>query len=286
VSIISRGPARAGRKRRHVLSLSGGKDSAALAIYMRDKVSDIEYVFCDTGKELPETYEYLNLLEVALGKPITRLHHDDRCGFDELLAIRRNFLPSPQVRWCTEYLKIKPFEKYVGDDWVINYIGIRADEGHRKRYISTKPNIEGQYPFVEDGIRRHDVIRMLNETIVGGKPLGLPKYYRWRSRSGCYFCFFQQRREWIGLLENHPDLFSLAMAYEKNDSETGERYTWVQRESLAELSQPRRIEQIKQEYERRLQATRAARADASLGEVFGDSDEPGDTSSACIICHL
>ena len=41
---------------RHVLGLSGGKDSSALAVYMKDKVPEMEYYFCDTGKELPETY--------------------------------------------------------------------------------------------------------------------------------------------------------------------------------------------------------------------------------------
>ena len=275
-----------GQSPRHILSLSGGKDSAALAIYLRDKVPEIEYVFCDTGKELPETYEYLGLLEVALGKPVTRLMHEDRCGFDELLAMRRGFLPSPQVRWCTEYLKIKPFEKYVGDNVVVNYIGIRADETHRKRYISTRPNIQARYPFIEDGIRRRDVIRILNETHVGGRPLGLPKYYRWRSRSGCYFCFFQQRREWVGLLLHHPDLFDQAMKYEKTDPETGERYTWVQNESLAELSQPARIEQIKRDYEQRLSAASASQSNATLEEVFADAEDAGDTSAACLICHL
>ena len=40
---------------RHVLGISGGKDSAALAIYMRDQVPEMEYFFCDTGRELPET---------------------------------------------------------------------------------------------------------------------------------------------------------------------------------------------------------------------------------------
>lgn len=57
---------------RHVLGISGGKDSAALAVYMRGKVPSMEYFFCDTGAELPETYEYLARLETALGKPITR----------------------------------------------------------------------------------------------------------------------------------------------------------------------------------------------------------------------
>ena len=48
------------KKTRHVLGISGGKDSAALAIYMRDKVPEMEYFFADTGAELPETLEFVN----------------------------------------------------------------------------------------------------------------------------------------------------------------------------------------------------------------------------------
>ena len=55
---------------RHICGISGGKDSSALAIYLRDKVPEMEYFFCDTGAELPETYEYLTRLEVILGKSI------------------------------------------------------------------------------------------------------------------------------------------------------------------------------------------------------------------------
>ena len=61
-------------KIRHLLDLSGGKDSSALAVYMRDCVPQMEYFFCDTGKELPETYEFLDRLEAFLGKPIARLN--------------------------------------------------------------------------------------------------------------------------------------------------------------------------------------------------------------------
>ena len=52
---------------RHILSLSGGKDSTALALYMRDRVPQMEYVFCDTGEELAETYDYLLKIEAQLG---------------------------------------------------------------------------------------------------------------------------------------------------------------------------------------------------------------------------
>ncbi len=264
---------------RHILSLSGGKDSTALAILLRDRIPDLEYVFCDTEKELPETYEYLNQLEAYLGKPIVYLKHDGR-GFDELLQARRGFLPSPQARWCTEYLKIKPFERYVGDSICFSYVGIRADEPHRKGYISTKPNIIPKYPFIEEGITKADVIRILENS-----GLGVPKYYEWRSRSGCFFCFFQQRAEWVGLLENHPDLYRKAMEYEKEDSVTGERYTWSQRESLEELMQPERVEKIKQELERRASNGKTIFIpNAPLSQLFendNSSDEDG-----CLICHL
>lgn len=79
---------------RHVLGLSGGKDSSALAIYMRDRVPEMEYFFCDTGAELPETYEYLNKLEAAVGKPITRLNTDR--DFDHWLEVYQGTLPSPR----------------------------------------------------------------------------------------------------------------------------------------------------------------------------------------------
>ena len=59
------------KQTRHVLGLSGGKDSAALAIYLKDHGRDerIEYFFCDTGAELREVYEYLDRLEDYLASP-------------------------------------------------------------------------------------------------------------------------------------------------------------------------------------------------------------------------
>ncbi|MCZ7554720.1 MAG: phosphoadenosine phosphosulfate reductase family protein [Anaerolineales bacterium] len=266
---------------RHIVSLSGGKDSTALAIYLRDRIPELEYVFCDTEKELDETYEYLSRLEAYLNKPIVYLKHEGK-GFDELLQMRRGFLPSPKVRWCTEYLKIKPFEKYVSDDRCYNYIGIRADEPHRKGYISTKPNIVPRYPFVEEGIVKGDVRRILEES-----GLGLPDYYEWRSRSGCYFCFFQQRIEWIGLLEHHPERYMEAMSYEREDSETGERYTWVSRESLQELMQPQRIEQVRKEYaEQQARLAKRHKPQQTLLEAFGLELDEASEEDSCLICHL
>lgn len=151
-------------------------------------------------------------------------------------------MPSPQIRWCTDALKIRPFEKYVGKDKVYNYVGLRADE-NRKGYLSHKKNIIPVYPFKENNIPKDDIMKLLYQS-----GLGLPSYYNWRSRSGCYFCFFQQKIEWVGLLENHPDLFEKAMKYEILSDNIGCRYTWSEGESLIELSSPRRIAEIKNQH--------------------------------------
>jgi 3'-phosphoadenosine 5'-phosphosulfate sulfotransferase (PAPS reductase)/FAD synthetase len=214
-------------KVRHVLGISGGKDSAALAIYMRDKLPDVEYFFTDTGAELPEVYEYLDRLEDYLGKPIARLGLER--PFEHLLQQHNGFLPSPNTRWCTREMKIRPFEKWVGEDNVITYVAIRADED-RDGYKSTKPTIVPKFPFKEDGLVRSDIDRLLKQSGVGW-----PSYYEWRSRSGCYFCFFQRKAEWISLAERHPDLFERAKAFEKDDTGSGKGYTWSQGETLEDL---------------------------------------------------
>jgi Phosphoadenosine phosphosulfate reductase family len=341
------------KKVRHVLGISGGKDSAALAIYMKDKYPelDIEYYTCDTGKELDETYQLINNLEVYLGKKIIRLqaaNGSNESPFDHFLKMYGGFLPSSNSRWCTKVLKLVPFEKYVGDDPVISYVGIRGDED-REGYISKKTNVQSIFPFrkniwsedviakmlpnanienlinifsslphttytkkIEEVLRqpltqnftlnqklnllldahtetfnnlvfaflktttyplaqaesfqllsnnevlvRDDIFRLLRESGVG-----VPEYYEKlqfesngktgeyaRSRSGCYFCFFQQKIEWVWLYEQHPELYKKAMEYEK------EGYTWNQEESLEELIRPERIEKIKAEYIKRTKNT-------------------------------
>ncbi len=212
---------------RHILALSGGKDSAALAVYLKDKIPDLEYVFLDTGHELPETYEYLDRIRAVLGINITRIK--SKRSFEYWLRIKNYFLPSPRQRWCTEVLKIKPYEEYIGNEKTVSYVGLRWDED-RMGYISGKQNVIPRYPFMEDELVLDDIIRILEES-----GIGLPSYYNWRSRSGCYFCFFQQKIEWLNLSKQHKDLFYKAMAFEKMDPITGKRFTWNDNESLEEL---------------------------------------------------
>lgn len=275
-------PEGASKAVRHVLGISGGKDSSALAIHLRDRIPQMEYFFCDTGSELPETYDFLLRLEAALGKPIARLNAER--NFDHWLQVYQGALPSPQMRWCTKNLKIKPLEAWLGEDQAVSYVAIRADE-NRLGYISTKPNITTVFPFRDDGIDKDGVMRILDESGVG-----LPDYYEWRTRSGCYFCFFQRKHEWIGLADRHPDLFEQAVAYEEKiryeqTAMQGRQYSWSQGETLQELLGRRgEIEQRHQEAMDR--ATRRVKPNRPLLEVLSDALDDDDDESGCTVCHV
>lgn len=263
---------------RHILGLSGGKDSTALALFMRDKVPNMEYVFCDTGSELDETYEYLNQVEAYLGKNIIRLNPS--ADFDHWLKVFNGYLPAPNSRWCTKLLKLRPFEEFVGEGNVVSYVGIRADED-RVGYISTKPNIKAVFPFKEYGIDYAGVMRILNES-----GIGLPPYLNWgRSHSGCYFCFFQKKIEWVRLLENHPEQFDKAQAYEKIDDASGKTFTWNQDLPLSELRNPKKIAEIKAEYERQQERLKQSRPNRKLIDTLGGL-EVAYEPTACLICQL
>lgn len=232
------------KKERHFLALSGGKDSAALAVYMREKYPDLplEYVFIDSGYELPETEEYINRIRGILNISIYKIggaSRKDRKDFKWWLKQKNNYLPSPKHRWCTEILKISPYNKWIEQNCdgqtVHSYVGLRADEKReRKGNLSNRENFFQHHPFIDDGLGYEHV-----KDILETSGLGFPSYYSWRSRSGCYFCYYQTRREWIGLYDHHKALFHKAASMEKVDLNTGERYTWCEGISLNELIEKR-----------------------------------------------
>lgn len=267
------------KETRHILGLSGGKDSAALAVLLSKEIPNLEYFFCDTGKELPETYEYLDRIEARLGIHIVRLY-DDR-GFDHWLDYYGGLLPSPQVRWCTRQLKIRPLERWVGDDEAISYVGIRADESEREGYRvlpESNRKVVPVYPFKERGLVKHDIIQILEDS-----GIGLPPYSSWRSRSGCFFCFFQRKYEWVMLHEHHEDLFKEATQYEQSHAD-GRRYYWNEDESLNELT-ARKDEIIRQHHEA-MKAAQARYSQKTLSEVLNDVLDMEDDQSPCLMCSL
>ncbi|MCH7226298.1 phosphoadenosine phosphosulfate reductase family protein [Haloferula sp. A504] len=266
---------------RHVLNVSGGKDSSALALLMAGRVKGfehfrhdgMEYVFCDTQKELPETYEYLARLEAELGSKIIRLNA--KAGFDHWYKLFNGYLPSPQNRWCTKYLKLKPFEAHVGNDNVVSYVGLRADED-RVGYISRKPNIKTRYPLKEAGIDYNGVIKILEDS-----GIGLPTFMKWgRTNSGCTFCFFQTPFEWAKLFERYPEYFEEAMGYETLDpSDPNKQFTWMEGAPLSALLDKEVRERVLQSGIR----PAASKSDGKLTSIFGVGG--GSAPSSCLLCQ-
>jgi hypothetical protein len=120
--------------------------------------------------------------------------------------------------------------------------------------------------------------------------VGWPEYYDWRSRSGCTFCFFQQKIEWVRLKERHPEAFEDAKNYEKDALAHGSPFTWSQGESLIQLEAPERIEQIIKDFEvrknrelksRPVNPLRPIRINVEIDEIYG-VDEGG---GSCAVCH-
>lgn len=276
-------------RERHILGISGGRDSAALAVHMRQTRPDLEleYFFTDTGKELAEVYAFLDRLEGFLGRPITRLNPDR--DFDFWLKEYKHFLPSPRTRWCTRQLKLRPLEHWLKQDLeagvvVHSYVAIRADEPNREGYQATNGNMVVHFPLREAGIDRAGVIDMLESAGVGE-----PEYYQWRTRSGCTFCFFQQKIEWVRLKREHPDAYEDAKCYEKTALEHGSPFTWSQGESLVDLEQPDRIEAVELEFEQRRARLLARRR---VNPLAGDKSLTVDdyygideASAGCVVCH-
>jgi 3'-phosphoadenosine 5'-phosphosulfate sulfotransferase (PAPS reductase)/FAD synthetase len=293
-------------KVKHVLGLSGGKDSSALALYVKETRPDldIEYFFTDTGYELPETNEFIDQLEEKLGyihrlndRSFNNIEGRGELEFKSLLKKHQNYLPSQRDRWCTVQMKLKPFENWVdgfiADGYKVkNYVGIRADEPERVGFMTIEKPIESIMPFREDGIVKSDI-----ENILQRNGLEMPGYYTWRSRSGCSFCFFQKKIEWVRLQEKHPELFEQAKEFEKgeNNNVTGERFYWMGKgEPLETLENPDKKASIIANHEKQVERfKKKRRRNALLGDIGGvcdmtDLDEIYDDvegGGACVTCY-
>jgi len=281
------------KRKKHILGLSGGKDSAALAVHMNQKHPeiDIEYFFTDTGYELKETYDFLNKLKTRLDKPIHYIN--PRNSFDYYLKKYNNFLPSATARWCTIEMKLKSMEAWLKpalDDGqeIITYVGIRYDERGRIGYKPTNDLIKAKFPFIEDCIDKDGVMEILESS-----GLGLPDYYKWRSRSGCTFCFFQKRSEWIGLKENHPEAFEHAKSLEKEATDNQSKFTWIKDLPLTELEKPEVIAKVKEQHKKQLEKLQRKKQKIQQNNPFLQGEDVNieenlaldDVSSSCLICH-
>jgi 3'-phosphoadenosine 5'-phosphosulfate sulfotransferase (PAPS reductase)/FAD synthetase len=181
----------------HIVGLSGGKDSTAMALRLREVHPDIDFQFVctPTGNELPEMKAHWRHLGDLLGTPLIEVN----AGVSLVgLIAQQKAIPNWRMRWCTRKLKIEPFQTYVlSHTPAVTYVGIRADEaGAREGVTEWGDDVEARFPLVEWGWNLGDVVDYLRL-----REVEIPK------RTDCALCFFQTLGELHTLYRNYPDLY-------------------------------------------------------------------------------
>lgn len=207
------------------ISFSGGRTSA----YMLHQIAlanggipedRVEVIFANTGREMPETLDFVAEVSSRWQIPVTWLEYRrGNPGFEvigrqaasengepfDALIDARSFLPNQQMRFCTQELKIRPAKRYlIARGWRkwTSALGIRADEPKRINREPLKERWQRWYPLADAGVTRHHVaafwrqhpfdLRLQN--IKGNCPLG-----------NCDGCFLKSERNRAALVRDFPE---------------------------------------------------------------------------------
>lgn len=221
----------------HVVGLSGGKDSTAMALGLLEREPrEYVYVCTPTGDELPEMQVHWDRLEELLGKPLIKLHAPkDLNGLIE----KYGALPNWRQRWCTRELKIEPYRAWLSEQArvrpVVSYIGLRADEEEREGVdytgVDMFTDISCRFPLREWGWGIADVLGYLEE-----RGISIP------ARTDCARCYAQRLSQWRDLLMQHPSIYADA---EQQEIATGHTFRSPGRDTW-----PASLTELRGEFER------------------------------------
>lgn len=242
----------------HVVALSGGKDSTALALRLAEvEPRDYVYVCTPTGDELPEMFAHWRRLGELLGKPITPVMGGTLAG----RVKHYNALPNWRQRWCTRELKIEPYAKWLASQKmqhseIVSYVGLRADEPEREGGDYSKvPGVVSKFPMREWGWGLSDVLAYLER-----RGVTIP------DRTDCARCFYQTLGQWWNLWKQYPETYADA---ERDEAATGHTYRSPGRDTW-----PAALSELRVEFER--------------GRIPSGSDvqRPLFASLQCRVCRL
>ena len=200
----------------NIINFSGGRTSAYMTKRLIDEgLQDYIVTFQNTGKEMPETLDFINECDVRWNLGIVWLEYRkpnsfevvtyetaSRNGrpFDELIEYKNGFLPSISTRYCTEQLKITTLKRYlksIGIKEYVSYNGIRYDEPRRWGKVRNF-NIEIEMPLVKWKVTKEDV---LNWWALQKFDLKLKEPY-----GNCDCCFLKGKGKLITIARERPDL--------------------------------------------------------------------------------
>lgn len=188
-------------KPKHIVGLSGGGDSTAMALWLAEnEPRDYTYICNATGNELPALFKHLEHLETILGKKIERVgYHTDLFGLIE----EQGMIPNFRARFCTRMLKIEPTIDYFASlpAGSVLYVGLLAGEESRSGLYGE--DIECRFPLQELGWNKA-AVRAYNKA----RCVAVPE------RTDCALCYHQRVSEWHNLWLNHPDEWARGEAIE------------------------------------------------------------------------
>jgi 3'-phosphoadenosine 5'-phosphosulfate sulfotransferase (PAPS reductase)/FAD synthetase len=191
----------------HVVALSGGHDSTALAFLLKEEnpSTPYNYVCTPTGNELPDMFaHWLNLGE-RLGRPLIPIMAGTLHG----IIRQEKMLPNFRARFCTRRLKIEPYRKFLIEQSklgpIVSYVGLRADEeGRAGGAYSDITGVEMRFPLREMDFDEEDVQEALRRFGVVCP-----------NRTDCGECYHQRIGEWYEYWRDHPVEAAKAVALEK-----------------------------------------------------------------------
>lgn len=198
---------------KHIINFSGGRSSAYMLNFL-DRKNDNIFIFCNTSKETPETYEFikncdnyfnLNLIVLEYKPKSFKISTIDECKkngeiFEELINYKK-YVPNVVTRFCTTDMKINVTKRYLkslGIKQYINYLGIRADEPQRYSKIISRnnKNIYNDMPLFYNNVTKKEVENYW---------LNMPFDLKHNSLFGnCDLCFLKGKNKIIQILKNEP----------------------------------------------------------------------------------
>lgn len=213
-----------------VVSFSGGRTSAymlwrILNAFEQELPEDVLVIFANTGKEMPETLDFVQMCADRWRVPIRWVEYRDdddpqqrwqEVTFEtasrngepyEALIKRKGYLPNPTMRFCTTELKIRPTRLFCQqsldwDQWTMA-LGLRADEPRRVAKLSTPvPEVFDRVaPLAQAGIAVGDVGEFWAKQPFD---LRLPNMNGKTMHGNCDLCFLKGAEQILSLVREQP----------------------------------------------------------------------------------
>ena len=217
-----------------LISFSGGRTSGfmlwnILQAYNGKLPEDVHVVFANTGKEAPETLDFVNEISQKWDIHIHWLEHyfgDERPihrtkevtyetaarngePFERLLD-QRGYLPNPTSRFCTSELKIKVMQRFMkkikGYDTWYSVIGLRYDEPRRVASSKKANDYEMWTNATPMYDARHTVEDVTNFWSKQNFDLNLTNAYGKTPAGNCDLCFLKGMDTTISILKERPEM--------------------------------------------------------------------------------